>query len=1177
MMMTRFASLALALWFVGAPAGAATMDERAAAHVETALVGGLEPVDFHHVHLPFLYDRTLADRALLDRLLERLSDARRVDPLMRAEVEGLRARAALERGDIEAARALFAAAGGLSRWWAAGPQDFGELEDFPVLAARPPSGAAWRSTPGTDPLGWVRLAGFAWPARRQLVFLATTVDSPVEQPVAVRLGAAQAARVWVNGDEVLTTARPLDRAEDQAAEGAWLRAGANVIVVAVGSESDDWWLRMRLTSPDGSPLAPGIRELDRPPEDAPPAGRRGPEVRRLEDEIRAAVADGDDQAMTALAAYLVLRRPQPTASGDAVPICRAARAESPGVARLLERMVATEPGAVRDLLEGAVAAEPDLLPARLELARWYAERDLHELAAALLEVAESEPAAQATRLALGSALWGPLMLPDLERLSAAHPRCLEAAALTADLALEQNRRDVARAAIERIGQMGRGMPLYTALLERLAADCGDGATLRRTVEDRLGFDVNVPEVRIRLARLLLAEDDLEGAVAVLDGGLDRAPDHVELLMETARVEYAAGHDERAAELAQRVATLRPQDRRAQRLLVRLGQQTESRDWMRTPDELWALADVAPDGDPGVVLLSTREIRFLPGQLTEERVQEAILVTSADRGETLRTFPLPYVAESERLRILAARVLRRDGTEVSARQSDTPRLAEPEFNLYYDTRLRLLRFPPIEAGDMIEIAYVRSETLEANETGPYNGGLVRLAGELPVMRSEVRLVAPPGGLPTWEVVGLEGRPQESVAADGSVSLAWSWSDLPALTSDVPSAPPLASRPYLAYSNHPEWGDLADWYARHVAPRIRGSRLVEETAEELVAGVDDRLERIARLYRFVTNEVRYVGLEFGEHRFRPFSADWVLNHRIGDCKDKATLLVALAEAVGIPARFVMIRTSDQGPVPSDLALLEVFNHAIVYLPEDDLWLDGTASGHALYPPPGMDQNALAVVIDGPDSRPVTTPVVGGGLARHQVRLVRGDGDTVTISMRLEDTGEAADRRRLMFAGSQDARRVARWLQDLVPGAELMSEPRMRMLPSRDPTVLEVEAGVPRAAMLAGGGVPTYLGFLDGLLELTPRGARSGPLVVPVRPDVEWELDVDLGRPAGRLPDDVALQTRFGTLRVEHTLSDEGYRVRGYLHLQAGVVEAGQADGLRDFLVEVERALERPLEVP
>lgn len=1177
MTMTRLAPLALALSLAGAPAGAATMDERAIAHVEAALAGGVEPVDFHHVHLPFLHHRVLADRARLNGLLERLSDARRVDPLMRAEIDALRARAALDRGDLDEARRLFTAAGGLSRWWVSGPEELGELEDFPVLAARAPGDADWRPAPGTDPLGWVRVAGLAWPARRQLVYLATTVDSPSEQPVAVRLGAAQAARVWVNGEEVLTTARPLEHADDQVVEGGWLRSGPNAIVVAVASESDDWWLRVRLTAPDGSPLTPGVRELERPPSPADPVGRRAPDVRRLEDEIRAAVSDGEDQAMTALAAYVVLRRPQPTASGDAVPLCRAARAESPGVARFLERMVTTEPGAVRDLLQGAVEADPDLLPARIELARWYAERDLHEFAATLLEAADDEPAARATRLALGSALWGPLTLPDLDRLSAAYPRCLEAAALSADLALDHNRRDTARAAIERIGQMGRGMPLHSALEDRLAADCGDGATLRRTVEDRLRFDPNDPDVRIRLARLRLAQDDLDGAVAVLDDGLDRAPGHVELLMETARIEYAAGHDERATELAQRVVVLRPQDRRAQRLLERLGQQAESGDWMRSPEELWALADRAPDGDPGVMLLSSREIRFLPGRLTEERVQEAILVTSADRGETLRTYPLAYVAESERLRILAARVLRRDGTEVSARQSDTPRLAEPEFNLFYDTRLRLLRFPPLERGDLIEIAYVRSETLEANETGPYNGGLVRLAGDLPVMRSEVRLVGPRDELPAWEVVGLAGEPARSETADGTIELSWRWSDLPALTADVPPSPPLVARPYLAYSNHPEWGDLADWYARHVAPRIRGSRLVDETAEQLVAGADDRLERIARLYRFVSNEIRYVGLEFGEHRFRPFSADWVLNHRIGDCKDKATLLVALAEAVGIPAQFVMIRTADQGPVPSELAQLELFNHAIVYLPEDDLWLDGTASGHALYPPPGLDQNAFAMVVDGLGGRPVTTPVVGGGLARQRIRLARGDGDIVTIDLHLEDTGEAADRRRLMFAGSQDARRVSRWLQDLVPGAELAAEPRMRMLPSRDPTVLEIEASAPRAAMLAGGGVPTFLGSLDWLWELTPRGSRRGPVVVPVRPDLEWDLEVELGRPPGRLPDDVDVETDFGALRIEHTVTDEGFRVRGYLHLQAGVVEAARADGLRGFLAEAERALARPLEVP
>jgi hypothetical protein len=83
--------------------------------------------------------------------------------------------------------------------------------------------------------------------------------------------------------------------------------------------------------------------------------------------------------------------------------------------------------------------------------------------------------------------------------------------------------------------------------------------------------------------------------------------------------------------------------------------------------------------------------------------------------------------------------------------------------------------------------------------------------------------------------------------------------------------------------------------------------------------------------------------------------------------------------------------------------------------------------------------------------------------------------------------------------------------------------------------------------------------------------------VRPDVEWELEVDLGRPAGRMPKDVDLDSRFGSLRIEHVAQDNGYRVRGYLHVEAGLVAADEADGLRQFLTDVERALDRPLEVP
>jgi Tfp pilus assembly protein PilF len=1175
--MVRSSMLSILMLAVAGASLSATTVERAGNHVASALEGHLQPEHFHHLQLAFLSHRELPDWTVTQGWLDRLAADRRADPLMADEVRLLRARFEIDRGHSEAARELFRSMGGLSQFWITDPGNLDELEDFPSAASLPGGDVAWRPAAGTDPMGWVRLAGLVWPARRQMVYLGSTVTSSGERPVAIRVGAAQVARVWLNGELVLTTPRPLDHAEDQAAGGAWLRAGDNSLVVAVASESDDWWLRVRITDPDGGRLA-GIGEAPRPPATLTPVERRPPDVRTLEQEIREAVDAGRPGARTSLAAFLVLRHPQAVGAGEAIPACRLARTESPGEARLLEWTLTSDPAAARELLEGSIRAEPDLHQARIELARWYAERSLHDLAAKTLEPHLEEPAVRATSLDLEAGLWGPIAVPALEELSQSWPRCLLAATVLVDRALSSNRWVVAHEALGRLEALAPDAPATLELADRVASDCGDGARLREILEQLLAADPNRPEVRVRLARLRLADDEAESAVGLLADGLARSPDDVELMMESARLEYAAGEDERAAALARRILELRPQDRRAQRLLERLGEGGDDRGWLRSPDELRALADDAPDGDPGVVLLTHSEIRFLPGNLTEERVQEAILVTSEDRADGLRTYPLPYVAESQRLRVLEARVIRPNGTESAARQSDSPRLSEPEYNLYYDTRMRLLRFPELEPGDLLEIAWVRSETVEANETGPYKGGLLRLGRSMPIVRAEVVLVGPEAALPQWQVVRLPDEPQRETAADGMIHVSWSWRDLPAGPADVPSPPPLATMPFLVYSNHPDWGDLADWYARHIAPRIKASRLVEETAERLTDGVTDRLDRISRLYRFVTNEIRYVGLEFGEHRFRPYSAEWVLNHRIGDCKDKATLLVALCDAAGISARFVMIRTADLGPVDTDIALLEGFNHAIVYLPDDDLWLDGTAAGHAMFPPPGMDQNAWVMVIDGRDSRPQTTPVVGGGLERHRYRLQRvGETGDLELEVRLDDSGEAADRRRGQFAGSQDSRRVSRWLQDIFPGAELASEPTLQMVPSRDPTLLEVTARVPRSAVASGGGIRTFPGDVGWLASLSPRGPRRSPLVVPVRPDLEWELDVDLGRAPGPLIDGLHLDGAYGSLRLEVEPRDTGYRIHGFLHIAAGLLAAGDTPGLRDFLVEVERTLARPLEIP
>jgi transglutaminase-like putative cysteine protease/thioredoxin-like negative regulator of GroEL len=1140
----------------------------------SALGGGLTPEDFAHLRAIGDAAHALPDWNHFETMLRQLEAAEPVDPLIRTVLDETRAELLLAQGDADGAKALFAGNGGLSRWWAHGPRDIEELADFGDVARLPDGG--WRSVPGTDPGGWVALDGLGWPARRQLLVLATTVVSPRDQPVALRLGAAQVARIWVNGEIVLTTDHPLVAADDQVSTSAWLREGSNMIAIAVASESDAWWLRMRITAPDGS-NAEGLRETADPPALVEPLRRPRPEIRAMEPLLRESAERGNPDAALSLAAWLVDRSPYPRGSGDARAACEAARTDDPAMARMLEWVVTEDPARQRELLTEAVEAGADPVPARLELARWSGDRGLWNDASRALGDLDDSAALHATALVFAVERWGALALDRLVRFVDDHPNCMEAALGLAEAADSLGRPAIRDRAMAAVRRMAPAHPHLVSLEAAVAKECGDGEALERLMRSDLAADPNRSGARISAALLALADGRGDEARGLLVEGLERSPTDIDLRMELARLEHRVGNDDEAVTVARSVLTDRPQERDAEELLELLGAISSDTSWVLPPSDLWALADAADHlVGPNVVLLDRTEIRLLPDNLTEERIQQAFLVRNAQRSESLQVHHLPYVRESQRMRVLAARVLRRDGSEASAIQRDTPRLAEPEFNLYYDTRLRRIRFPDLEDGDLLEITYILTETVESNDTGAYQGGLIQLGHPSPVLRSEVVLSAPEGGLPAWELGNLEGRPKHS-SAEGTETLRWSWRDLPALAPDLPRPPDLVVQPHLAYSNHPDWGDLADWYARHVAPRIRVTPSVEAKARDLVSGATTRDAKIARIYRYVADQIRYVGLEFGEHRYRPFSATWVIEHGIGDCKDTAALLVALYEAVGIPARMVMIRTGDNGPVVTRTAIMEGFNHAIAYLPDDDLWLDGTASGHDPFPPPGMDQGAWALVVDGEGSHPITTPTPGAGRFSTMYRLERHGDGPFEISVRTEDVGEAATIRRSRFAGSRNPLRFSRWLQQQFPGAELVGEPEYDLTPGLRPVVMDITGRVDALALTGSGGLRTFPGDFDLVESLTPTEGRSTPLLVPVRPDLEWTVTVATGRPAEDLPEPVRLETDFGLLDVAWRPTDDGLEIEGRFQLRSGVLPAADYPALRRFLVTAKQTLTRPVEVP
>src|SRR4029079_15714886 len=106
-----------------------------------------------------------------------------------------------------------------------------------------------------------------------------------------------------------------------------------------------------------------------------------------------------------------------------------------------------------------------------------------------------------------------------------------------------------------------------------------------------------------------------------------------------------------------------------------------------------------------------------------------------------------------------------------------------------------------------------------------------------------------------------------------------------------------------------------------------------------GMSD-LERVRAVHNFVVTSTSYVGLEFGIHGYKPYKVTQVLARRFGDCKDKASLMIALLREVGVPAELVLVRTRRGGHLDPEPASLAIFDHAIVYVPKLDRYLGGNA---------------------------------------------------------------------------------------------------------------------------------------------------------------------------------------------------------------------------------------------
>ena len=256
---------------------------------------------------------------------------------------------------------------------------------------------------------------------------------------------------------------------------------------------------------------------------------------------------------------------------------------------------------------------------------------------------------------------------------------------------------------------------------------------------------------------------------------------------------------------------------------------------------------------------------------------------------------------ERRPVVRARVINKGGRvfvlSEEALQEETP---EGQKRMFSDRRRLRAPLPALRVGSVVEVVIEVSEHQPAF-TAARNLRLW-MEGSERVSRWRASVETPAGTSVKAAFRNVDAKVAKArFKRDGQAWVRRVWS--------VPSPEPYAARetyqpdgrnPYrrLTVSVGGSWGDVASEYAGYVEDVLK-TPLPEEAraAAAEVAKASSRQERAAAALRWVTERLRYTGLELGRGAYIPANAAEVLARGFGDCKDMSTLVVALLREAGV----------------------------------------------------------------------------------------------------------------------------------------------------------------------------------------------------------------------------------------------------------------------------------------
>ena len=408
-----------------------------------------------------------------------------------------------------------------------------------------------------------------------------------------------------------------------------------------------------------------------------------------------------------------------------------------------------------------------------------------------------------------------------------------------------------------------------------------------------------------------------------------------------------------------------------------------------PDSIYRLAVDPADhaGEDFVYLLDDGVLRFEADGRGLRTYRQIIQILTPEGAERWGEQTFGYTAGREKLTVNWIRVVRPDGTVIADGPTHEQESLAPvalEAPVYSDSKVRRVSIGGVAPGTILDFSWT-TEQLQPILPGDFFSGWRVTTGRL-VRRSRFIVDVPELLQPRLKEENWR-QPRRVTTVGGRRTYVWAVNDVQPIPTEPFAATPNDVWVGITVAGRIGWTDIARWYYGLSKDRYALTPALEARLAEIVAGARSLDDSLRAVHRWVAQDFRYVSLSLGLGGYQPRTPAAVLDARYGDCKDKATLFIALARRMGVRAYPVLLAAG--GGVDRELPSISQFDHMIAAIEQPgggyhyaDLTSELTPWGEL----PPSEQGAFGLVVrDDGRGEEITFPLDPASRNRAEIAIV------------------------------------------------------------------------------------------------------------------------------------------------------------------------------------------------